>query len=164
MSSATRRIDDDSSSRGPESRVSRGVSRGHWAGVATVLAGALATVAATILPVLRVEVDGHVRPGLDRTGWDLHGPALLALALLAILLVPAAVRGTLAAAAGIVVAGLAVLGIAVLSDLPDIGDVGSVGRHLIDGTVTAGAGAYAEALAGMLLVLGGGLLVFLRDE
>ena len=164
MSNATRRIDDDSSRHRAQSPVSRGAGAARRAAAAAVLAGALAALAATILPVLRIEITGRVQSSLDRSGWDLHGPVLLALALLAVLLLPAAVRGSGAAAAVIVVAGLVIIGITAATDLPDVGDTGLVGARLIEGTAKAGAGAYAEALAGVLLVLGGGVLAFLREE
>lgn len=164
MSHATRRIDDDSSRQRPQSPVSRGARAARRAAAAAVLAGALAALAATILPVLRIEIAGRVESSLDRTGWDLHGPALLALAALAVVLLPAAVRGSGLAAAVIVVAGLGIVGIAAATDLPDVGDSGLVGAQLVEGTAKAGAGAFAEALAGVLLVLGGGVLAFLRDE
>jgi len=164
MSNATRRIDDDSSRQRAQSPVSRGAGAARRAAAAAVLAGALAALAATVLPVLRIEIAGRVQSSLDRTGWDLHGPALLALAALAVVLLPAAARGSGIAAAVIVVAGLGIIGITAGLDLPDVGDTGLVGARLIEGTAKAGAGAYAEALAGVLLVLGGGVLAFLRDE
>jgi len=164
MSNATRRIDDDSSRQRAQSPVTRGAEAARRAAPAAVLAGALAALAATLLPVLRIAIGGRVQSTLDRTGWDLHGPALLALAGLAVLLLPAAARGSGVAAAVIVVAGLGIVGITAVTDLPDVGDTGLVGARLIEGTAKAGAGAYAEALAGVLLVLGGGVLAFLRDE
>ena len=45
--------------------------------------------------------------------------------------------------------------IAIASDLPDVGDVGSVGARL-EGEVGTGLGAYAETLGGVLLLAGGG--------
>ena len=164
MSHATRRIDDDSSRQRAQSPVSRGARTARRAAAMAVLAGAVAAVAATVLPVLRIEIAGRVQSSLDRTGWNLHGPVLLALALLAVLLLPAAARGSGVAAAVIVVAGLGIVGLTAAMDLPDVGDTGLVGARLIEGTARAGAGAYAEALAGVLLVLGGGVLAFLRDE
>jgi len=164
MSHATRRIDDDSSRQRAQSPVSRGARAARRGAAAAVLAGALAALVATVLPVLRIEIAGRVQSSLDRTGWDLHGPALPVLALVAVLLLPAAVRGSGMAAALILVAGLGILGITAATDLPDVGDTGLVGARLIEGTAKAGAGAYAEALAGVLLVLGGGVLAFLRDE
>ena len=164
MSNATRRIDDDSSRQRAQSPVSRGAGVARSAAAVAVVAGALAGLAATVLPVLRIEIAGRVLSSLDRTGWDLHGLALLALAGLAALLLPAAARGSGVAAAVIVVAGLGIVGIAAATDLPDVGDTGLVGARLIEGTARAGAGAYAEALSGVLLVLGGGVLAFLRDE
>ena len=164
MSNVTRRIDDDSSRQRAQSPVSRGAGAARRAAAVAVLAGALAALAATVLPVLRIEIAGRAQSALDRTGWDLHGPALIALAGLAVLVLPAAARGSGLAAAVIVVAVLGIVGITAATDLPDVGDTGLVGARLIEGTARAGAGAYAEALSGVLLVLGGGVLAFLRDE
>jgi hypothetical protein len=132
---------------------------------AAALAGCAALVAATFLPVLRVAVDGRVAASLDRTGWDLHGPALLLIAALGAALLPAALRGSLAAALGVGVAGLAALGIAVIGDLPDVGATGLVGEGLREGRGEAGVGAYLEVLGGVLLLVAGGVLALLgRDE
>ena len=163
MNNATRRIDDDSSPRGVESQPATSTSAGRRAAAAAVLAGAIAAIAATFLPVLRIAVDRELQPALDRSGWDLHGPAPAGLALLGVILLPAAVRGSAVAAAAIAVTGLAILGIVVIADLPDVGDTGLVGAELAQGTARAGAGAYAEVLAGVLLVLGGGVLALLRS-
>ena len=55
------------------------------------------------------------------------------------------------------------MGIVALGDLPDVGDTGLVGGRLVEGTLSAGSGAYVEALAAVLVLLGGGVLVALRD-
>jgi hypothetical protein len=164
MSSVARRSGDDSSSHQAGSGAGRGVSAARRAGAAAVVAGAAAAVLATFLPVLRVAADRELVPALDRSGWDLHGPALIALALLAVVALPAAVRGAVAAALAICVSGLVVLGLAVLDDLPDVGTKGLVGADLLEGVTRAGAGAYVEVLAGVLLVLGGGVLALLREH
>lgn len=163
MNSAPHRIDDDSSTHAADSEVSRGTARGRRAAAVAVLLGAFAAMAATFLPVLRVAIDRELEPSLDRTGWDLHGPALLGLAILAVVLLPAAVRGVTAAAAAITLIGFVLLGIVLLADLPDVDDTGLVGGRLVEGTLRAGTGAYAEALAGALVLFGGGLLVALRE-
>lgn len=163
MNSAPRRIDDDSSTSAPDSHVLRGTSAARRAAGAAVLAGAVAAILATVLPVLRVTIAGELEPSLDRSGWDLHGPALIGLGLLAVVLLPAAVRGVTAAAAVITLAGLVLLGIVLLGDLPDAGDTGLLGGRLVEGTLGAGSGAYAEALAAVLVLLGGGVLTALRD-
>ncbi len=163
MNSAPHRIDDDSSPHAADSEVSRGAARGRRAAAVAVLLGAFAALAATFLPVLRVAIDRELEPSLDRTGWDLHGPALIGLAILAVVLLPAAVRGVTAAAGAITLTGIVLLGIVLLGDLPDIDDTGLVGGRLVEGTLRAGAGAYAEALAGVLVVLGGGVLLALRE-
>jgi hypothetical protein len=164
MSNAARRIDDDSSPRAGDSQVTARGSAVRRAAAAVVLAGAVATLAATVLPVLRITVAGRIQPALDRTGWDLHGPALIGLGILVVLLLPAAVRGSLAASVGIAAAGVVILVIAGLADLPDVGDTGRVGPPLAPGAGRSGAGAYAEALAGVLLLAGGGVLTLTRPR
>ena len=78
---------------------------------AMVVAGIAALVAATFLPVLRISVDERVVTSLDRTGWDEHGAALLALAAFAALMLAALARGDggIAAAVAIALCGLAVI-------------------------------------------------------
>jgi hypothetical protein len=124
------------------------------------LVGAASLVLATFLPVLRVSVDDRVLTALDRTGWDEHGAALIALALLALILLLPALRGSRPAAVAVALAGLAALVITIASDLPDVGDNGAVGRQLETGEVGTGFGAYLEALGGVLLLAAGGLLAF----
>jgi hypothetical protein len=136
------------------------VRAGRWAGLIAGLAGVAALVAATLLPVLRIEVVGRVRPALDRTGWDLHGPALLVLGALALLALVLALRGSLPAALAVGAAGAAALAIAVLGDLPDIGRTDLVEEPYALGTVQAGAGAFAEIVGGVLLLAAGGALGF----
>jgi hypothetical protein len=163
MSSVPRRSGDDSSSHQAGSGAARGVVAARRGAVAAVVAGAAAAVLATFLPVLRVAADRELVPALDRSGWDLHGPALAALALLALALLPAAARGAQAAALAVCIAGAVVLGLAVLDDLPEIGEQGLVGAELLDGVTRAGPGAYVELVAGVLLLLGGGVLALLRE-
>lgn len=164
MSDVARRTGDDSRGAQARSGVSRGPAALRRAAAAGVLAGAAAAVVATFLPVLRVAADRELLPELDRSGWDLHGPALVALALMAVVALPAASRGSVAAALAVCACGLAVLGLAVLDDLPEIGGKGLVGADLLEGVTRAGAGAYAEVLAGVLLLLGGGVLALLSGR
>ena len=146
VSSTSRRAGEDS--RGPEAGgpVATGEEQGP-AGVdrlliGMVMAGIAALVAATFLPVLRISVDERVVKSLDRTGWDEHGAALLALAAFAALMLAALARGDggIAAAVAIALCGLAVILIVVLSDLPDVGDTGAVGERLETGEVGTGPG------------------------
>lgn len=163
MSNAARRSGDDSSSVQAGSGVARGTAALRRAAAAAVLAGAAAAVVATFLPVLRVAADRVLAPELDRSGWDLHGPALIALALMALVALPAATRGVTVAALAVCASGLVVLGLAVLDDLPEVGEQGLVGPELLEGVTRAGAGAYVEVLAGVLLLLGGGVLALARE-
>ena len=157
-------------SRGPEAENPVESPSGGRSSASTVLAvmaliGAAALIAATFLPVLRISIDDEVVSGLDRTGWDEHGAALLALAIFALALLRPALRGSRPAALAIALAGIAALAIAVASDLPDIGDTGALGNRLEAGKVGAGFGAYAETLGGILLVAAGGMLALIsRDD
>ena len=102
---------------------------------------------------------------LDRTGWDEHGAALIALALFAVVLLRPALRGSRPAAVAIALAGAAALAITIASDLPDVGDKGAVGARFETGEVGTGFGAYLEALGGVLLLAAGGFLALTgRDE
>ena len=170
MSSASHRVDEDSRGSEAENRVPSPVDAGDSEpspGVSTaltalVVAGIIALVAATFLPVLRITINDRVITELDRTGWDEHGAALLALAAFAALMLAALLRGDAITAPAVAIAlcGVAALVIAIASDLPDIGEVGTVGRRLRDGEVGTGLGAYAETLGGVLLLAGGGLMAF----
>ncbi len=162
MSNASRRVDEDSRGDEPENRPGEEAGSGRSGRRAAlgviVLAGSAALVAATFTPVLRITVSERVITALDRTGWDEHGAALLALSALALVLLPAALRGSVVAGLAIALSGAAAVLIAVTTDLPDIGDSGAIGARLRDGEVGAGIGAYAETLGGVLLLSAGGLL------
>ncbi len=164
MSSVSRRSDDDSRGPDPDRTAPRGAWLVHPALAICALAGVASLVAATLLPVLRVEVGGSIRAALDQSGWDLHGPALIVLAVVAAVLLPAALRGSLVAALGIALTGVAALGIAVIGDLPDVGSTGPTALRLQEGTGRAGIGAYAEVLGAVLLLTAGGALALLRGE
>ena len=159
-SRAAHRSEHDSRGVSADSEVSRGTRAARLAGGLTVAAGALAVLAATFLPVLRIEIAGRVRSEFDRTGWDLHGPALVLLALAALALLIGALRGSLPAALAVDACGLAVLGFAVIGDLPDVGTRDLVESVFTIGTARAGSGAQAEVVGGVLLLLGGGILGF----
>ena len=64
------------------------------------------------------------------------------------------------AAVAIALVGIAALAIAIASDLPDVGDTGSIGTRLEDAEIGTGLGAYAETLGGVLLLAAGGMLAF----
>jgi hypothetical protein len=166
VSSTSRRADEDSRGSGAQNPVEDPEATGDGAGrdtvttalLAMIAAGIAALIAATFLPVLRISVDERVITALDRTGWDQHGAALLALAAFAAFMLVALVRGDggRAAAVAIALCGAVAIVIVVATDLPDVGDVGSVGERLRTGEVGTGLGAYAEALGGVLLLAGGG--------
>jgi len=152
-------------SRGTEAENPAETDRQRRSSLTTALsllavAGGLLLIVATFLPVLRIGVDGEVLTALDRTGWDEHGAALLALGLFALALTPAAFRGARPAAIAIALVGIAALAIAIASDLPDVGDTGSVGMRLEDAEIGTGLGIYAETLGGVLLLAAGGMLAF----
>ena len=166
MSSASRRVDEDSRGSEPSSPVPEPMATGDGeplpaaskALFGAVAAGIAALVAATLLPVLRISIDERVVTALDRSGWDEHGAALIALAAFAALMLAVLLRGDggVAAAVAIALCGVAVVAIVIASDLPDVGDVGAVGSRLQSGKVGTGLGAYAETLGGVLLLAGGG--------
>lgn len=157
---AAHRSEHDSRGLPADSAPSGGVRAARLGGLLIVLAGVLAALAATVLPVLRIEIAGRIRDEFDRTGWDLHGPALVLLALAALALLAPALRGSLPAALAVAACGLAILGFAVIGDLPDVGTRDLVESVYTIGTARAGTGAKAEVLSGVLLLLGGGVLAF----
>lgn len=159
-SRAAHRSEHDSRGDSADSRLSRGARAARLAGGLIVAAGALAAFAATLLPVLRIEIAGRIADRFDRTGWDLHGPALVLLGLAVLGLLVPALRGSLPAALAVAACGLAVLGFAVIGDLPEVGTRDLVESVYTIGTARAGFGAKAEVLGGVLLLLGGGVLSF----
>lgn len=164
MSRTSRRSGEDSSIPTADSARFRLSTASRRALGVAGLAGAAALVAATFLPVIRIEVDGRARPALDQTGWDLHGPALLLLAAVAVPLLVLALRGAPIAPLALAFAGLGALAIAVFADAPDVGDTGAVGTRLLEGTSVAGPGIYLETLGAILLVFAGGVIALAREE
>jgi len=160
--SSASHLSDDEYSRADGA--SRQAPRARAALAVCALIGIASLVVATVAPVLRVATTGRIDAALDRTGWDVHGPALLLIAVVALVLLGLALRGSVAAALALAVCGLTVLGIAIASDLPDIGSTGLVGAQLLTGTTRAGLGAYAEVLGGVLLLAAGGILAFTGRE
>ncbi|MFM9023403.1 MAG: hypothetical protein ACKOK7_06645, partial [Solirubrobacterales bacterium] len=116
------------------------------------------------LPVLEVSVRDQTVSGLGRSGWQLHGPLFLLLAAIAAACAIPAVRGSLAAALGIAATGAATVLAVALGDGPDIGATGLVPGSLAQGTASAGPGVYIAILAGVLLLLTGGLLALRSYE
>ncbi len=161
MSSASH-LSDDEYSRGDGAE--RPAARARATLAVCAFIGIASLVVATVAPVLRVETAGRIDVALDRTGWDVHGPALLLIAVVALVLLGLALRGSVAAALALAVCGLTALGIAIAADLPDIGSTGLVGTRLLTGTTRAGPGAYAEILGGVLLLASGGILAFAGRE
>ncbi|MFM8560787.1 MAG: hypothetical protein ACKOB9_01660 [Solirubrobacterales bacterium] len=143
---------------GPE-----GVRAGPAWLAATGLA-ALLLLAATALPVLEVSVRGEAVGALSRSGWELHGPLLPILAAVAVGGAVIAARGRLAGAFAIAASGLAALAVIIAGEAPDIGATGLVPGSLAQGTASAGPGFYIAMLAGVLLLLTGGLLALRSYE
>ncbi len=161
--------DSEHRTRRENSRVSGdgGGPEGVRAGAVSLFATGLAAVlllAATVLPVLEVSVRGEAVSGLARSGWELHGPLLPILAAVAVAGAVLAARDRLAGAFAIAATGLVTLAIIVAGDAPDIGATGLVPGTLAQGTASAGPGFYVAILAGVLLLLTGGLLALRSYE
>ncbi len=166
MSSASHRSDVEYS-RGDraERHPSRGLSAARGALALCGIAGIAGLIAATLSPIRRIEVAGHVVAGLrpDRLGPSADRRCCCVAAVALVLLVARPAR---------VARGRARRRRLrprrdrdrLLGDLPDIGDHGLVGERLVQGTVTAGAGAFAEVLGGVLLLLAGGVLASLDRD
>ncbi len=155
---------DNSKERKRFSGGGRGSARltGLLAAVAAL--GAAALLLATVLPVLQVEASTAVPDDFSQSGWERHGPLLLAAALVGAIMITPARKGNRRAALMLTACGLLALLIALISDVPEIGSSGLLPGSLSEGFVTAGVGAYAEVLGAILMLLGGGLLSFLSLE
>jgi hypothetical protein len=128
------------------------------------LAGALSLLVATFTTVVRITVGTTARAsaavGSD-SGWDRHGPALIALALLGLWLLGAGLRGAPVALAGLAAVGLAAMAIALAWDRPDVHATGTVGDVYAQAEAAPGAGYHLEPLGGALLRASGGALLVL---
>jgi hypothetical protein len=135
---------------------------------AAALAGAAALAAATATTVIQITVGTTTRLAsidTELSGWDRHGPALLAIAALAAVMTLGALRGARPAMAAVAVCGAAALVVALAFDAPHLGDTGVVGELYTDASAGPRVGFWLEASGGLLLAgAGTALLVVTRGR
>lgn len=158
------RTDDSTASRASR----RGPSR-FAQGPSTVALGlgALAAVAVVLLvisefaPLYKIVV-GSLETERDSTvGWRNHAFAMLLLGLAAVPMLLGALRAARPAMWALAGIGVAVLLIALTVDLPSATDEGLYGQRYDDAEARPAIGFFLETLAGVLLILVGGLMLFL---
>jgi hypothetical protein len=101
------------------------------------------------------EVINDANPALaDRcslTGLERHGPAFALLGLLCLAMaVGAGMGGSRPAAIALIAIGVVAIAITLLTDWPESGETGAIGRSFEGAKAAKGAGLYAELLAGAL--------------
>jgi len=124
-----------------------------------VAVGAVAVLLATVLPVLELRAPDRAA-GVDTTisGWT-RTKALLPLAGASALgLLGPAVRGRVAAAAGVAMAGVATVAGLLAFVAPRVGDVILVGAAYDEATIGSGPGWYVASGGAVALIVGGGTL------
>jgi hypothetical protein len=106
------------------------------------------------------EVINDASPSLaDRcslTGIERHGPAFALLGLLCLVMaLGAGMGGSRPAAIALLAVGVVAIAITLLTDWPESGETGAIGRSFEGAKGVKGAGLYAELLAGALAVAAG---------
>ena len=106
------------------------------------------------------EVINDANPSLaDRcslTGIERHGPAFALLGLLCVVMALGAGMGrSRPAAVALIAIGVVAILITVLTDWPESGETGAIGRSFEGAKAVKGAGLYAELLAGALALAAG---------
>lgn len=131
--------------------------------VAIALTGALVLIVSEFLPLLELRTRGGEVASVN-VGPH-HSWAGLLLALGAIALALAFARtGARPPALAVAALGVAAVLVALIGDVPDTRAVGAVGRGFTEAHAHASVGAYSEALAGILIALGGALGGLMRRE
>ena len=106
------------------------------------------------------EVINDANPALaDRctlTGIERHGPAFALLGLLCVVMaLGAGLGGSRPAAVALIAIGVVAIAITLLTDWPEAGETGAIGRSFEGAKGVKGAGLYAELLAGALAAAAG---------
>ncbi len=106
------------------------------------------------------EVINDANPALaDRcslTGLERHGPAFALLGLLCVVMaLGAGLGGSRPAATALIVIGVVAVVITLLTDWPESGETGAIGRSFEGAKAAKGLGLYAELLAGLLAAAAG---------
>ena len=167
MSAPTREATNDYSTG---SRRSSGGFRGLADGSPTsrlALAG-LATVAIVLLLVSSFLTLISIGTGITtletRSGFEQHSITMLLLGLAAVPMLLGSLRGAKPAMIALGAIGIVVIVIALTVDLPDALDEGLYGERYEGAEASPGIGFFVETLGGVLLLLAGGLLLFLTPS
>ena len=146
-------------------------SRGRFGGAAE--AGPpvrLALTALAALAILMLVVSGfltliEISTGLTtldtRSGFDQHSVTMLLLGVAAVPMLLGALRGARPAMIALGVIGIVVVVVALTVDLPDALDEGLYGERYEGASASPAIGFFVETLGGVLLLLAGGLMMFL---
>jgi hypothetical protein len=165
MSASREATTDDSTA----SRASRGGLTRFAQGPPAVALGlaAVAAIAVVLLliseftPLYKIVVGSLETERESSVGWRNHAFAMLLLGLAAVPMLLGALRGARPATWALAGIGVAVLVIALTVDLPNATDEGLYGERYDDAEARPAIGFFLETLAGVLLILVGGLMLFL---
>ena len=167
MSAPTREATNDYSTG---SRRSSGGLRGMTEGSP---ASRLALTGLALVGVLLLVISGFltlisIGTGLttleERSGFDHHSVAMLLLGLAAVPMLLGALRGARPAMIALAAIGVVALVIALTVDLPAALDEGLYGERYEGAEASPAIGFFVETLGGVLLLLAGGLLLFLAPS
>ena len=142
-------------------------SRGAGGGSSRLLAGlsALAFLAAALLVISTFMTLLTITTGeaelASRTGYDHHSIALLLLGVAVVPMALGAMRGARPAMFAVAALGVVVLVVVMTVDLPATLKEGLFAIRYENAEAQPAAGFYVETLAGVLLVLSGGLMLLL---
>jgi hypothetical protein len=99
-----------------------------------------------------------------RSGFEQHSITMLLLGLAAVPMLLGALRGARPAMIALAAIGVVVIVIALTVDLPDALDEGLYGERYEGAEASPAIGFFVETLGGVLLLLSGGLLLFLTPS
>lgn len=167
MSGAREATGDDSTGARASRRGSGGVAQGpSKVALALAAVAAVATVLLIVsefLPLYKVVVGALETERRSEVGWRNHGFAMLLLGLASVPMVLGALRGARPAMWALAAIGVVVLVVALTVDLSAARESGTLRESVSyeDAQAQPAIGFFLETLAGVLLVLAGGLMLFL---
>ncbi|HEV2062318.1 MAG TPA: hypothetical protein VGR12_05655 [Solirubrobacteraceae bacterium] len=129
------------------------------AGLATVAAVML--LVSEFLPLFDIVVGELETVQESRVGWRNHAFAMLLLGLACVPMILGSLRGARPAMWALAGIGIVVIAIALTVDLPNATDEGIYGERYADAQARPQEGFFVETLGGVLLLLAGGLMLFL---
>ncbi len=168
MSASREATNDDSTAPRASRRALRGFAQGPPT-VALVLAGAGAVgavllIVSEFLPLYRIVVGSLETERESQAGWRNHSFAMLLLGLASVPMLLGALRGARPAMWALAGIGVVAIVIAITVDLPNATDEGFYGERYDDAEARPAVGFFLETLGGVLLILAGGLMLFLTPR